>query len=183
MHPHLETVLFDETTILHRLDELGAQITKLYAGRELTVLLVLQGSLFFAADLLRRIDLPLQVTSLQVSSYHGGTVSAGEVTFHQPALPDLQGRHVLILDDILDTGLTLATLRRRLEVEVKPASIELCVLLEKRRSRVAGVKAAYAGFEIEDEFVVGYGLDYKGFYRNLRCIGTLSDNSLFHGEG
>ena len=91
MHPHLETVLFDETTILHRLDELGAQITKSYAGRELTVLLVLQGSLFFAADLLRRIDLPLQVTSLQVSSYHGGTVSAGEVTFHQPALPDLQG--------------------------------------------------------------------------------------------
>jgi hypoxanthine phosphoribosyltransferase len=105
------------------------------------------------------------------------------VTFHQPALPDLQGRHVLILDDILDTGLTLATLRRRLEVEVKPASIELCVLLEKRRSRVAGVRADYAGFEIEDEFVVGYGLDYKGFYRNLRCIGTLSDNSLFHGEG
>lgn len=182
MHPHLEKVLFDEPAIQRRLDELGDQITKAYAGRELTVLLVMEGALFFAADLLRRIQLPLQISSLNVSSYHGGTTSAGKVTFHQPALPNLQGRHVLIIDDILDTGLTLATIRQRLEIEVAPASIELCVLLEKRRSRPSGVRVEYVGFQIEDEFVVGYGLDYQGFYRNLNAIGTLPPSSLSHSE-
>lgn len=173
MHSHLDAILFHETTILSRLDEMGRQLSCDYAGRELTVLLILHGGVFFAADLLRRINLPLQLTSLSVSSYHGGTESAGAVTFHQSALPDLHGRHVLIVDDILDSGLTLDTIRCRLESECRPASIRLCVLLEKRRPRPVKVRPDYVGFQIEDEFVVGYGLDYQGHYRNLPLIGTL----------
>ena len=181
MHSHLDAILFHETTILSRLDELGRQLTVDYAGRDLTVLLVLHGSLFFAADLLRRINLPLQFTSLSVSSYHGGTESAGTVTFHQPALPDLRGRHVLIVDDILDTGLTLDSIRRRLEEECQPASTRLCVLLEKQRPRPVEVRPDYVGFRIEDAFVVGYGLDYQGHYRNLPLIGTLRKEFIVAG--
>ena len=181
MHSHLDAILFHETTILSRLDEVGRQLTCDYAGRELTVVLILHGGIFFAADLLRRINLPLQLTSLSVSSYHGGTESAGTVTFHQSALPDLQGRHVLIVDDILDTGLTLASIRRRIEEECRPASTKICVLLEKRRPRSVDVRPDYLGFQIEDEFVVGYGLDYQGHYRNLPLIGTLKKQFVVAG--
>jgi len=181
MHSHLDAILFHETTILSRLDEVGCQLTRDYAGRELTVILILHGGIFFAADLLRRINLPLQVTSLSVSSYHGGTQSSGTVTFHQSALPDVRGRHVLIVDDILDTGGTLATVRLRIEEECQPASIRLCVLLEKRRPRPAGIQADYVGFQIGDEFVVGYGLDYQGHYRNLPLIGTLKTEFIIAG--
>jgi hypoxanthine phosphoribosyltransferase len=173
MHSHLDSILFHETTILSRLDEIGRQVTRDFAGKELTVVLILHGGIFFAADLLRRINLPLQVASLSVASYHGGTASAGTVTFHQANLPDVRGRHVLIVDDILDTGLTLATIRRRIEEECGPASTRLCVLLEKRRPRPFEIRADYVGFQIDDEFVVGYGLDYEGHYRNLPLIGTL----------
>jgi hypoxanthine phosphoribosyltransferase len=181
MHSHLDTILFHETTILSRLDEVGRQLTHDYAGRELTVVLILHGGIFFAADLLRRINLPLQLTSLSVASYHGGTESTGTVTFHQSALPDVRGRHVLIVDDILDTGITLATIRRRIEEECDPASIRLCVLLEKRRSRPVEVRPDYVGFQIDDEFVVGYGLDYQGHYRNLPLIGTLKQEFIVAG--
>lgn len=181
MHSHLDAILFHETTILRRLDEVGRQLTSDYAGRELTVVLILHGGIFFAADLLRRINLPLQLTSLSVSSYHGGTESAGTVTFHQSALPDLRERHVLIVDDILDTGLTLASIRRRIEEECQPASTKICVLLEKRRPRPVDVRPDYVGFQIEDEFVVGYGLDYQGHYRNLPLIGTLKQQFIVAG--
>lgn len=181
MHSHLDSILFHETTILSRLDEVGRLLTRDYAGHDLTVVLVLHGGIFFAADLLRRINLPLQLTSLSVASYHGGTESAGTVTFHQSALPDVRGRHVLIVDDILDSGLTLATIRRRIETECQPASTRLCVLLEKRRSRPVEVRSDYVGFQIDDEFVVGYGLDYQGHYRNLPLIGTLKKEFIVAG--
>jgi hypoxanthine phosphoribosyltransferase len=175
MHSHLDTILFHETTILSRLDGVGRQLTHDYAGKEMTVILILHGGIFFAADLLRRINLPLQLASLSVASYHGGTSSAGTVTFHQTDLPDVRGRHVLIVDDILDSGLTLSTIRRRIEEEGRPASTRLCVLLVKRRPRPVDVQPDYVGFEIGDEFVVGYGLDYQGHYRNLPLIGTLKN--------
>jgi hypoxanthine phosphoribosyltransferase len=124
------------------------------------------------ADLLRRIPLPLKLDCLSVASYHGGTKSTGEVVFRQVALPDVQGRHILILDDILDSGLTLAAIRKKLE-EANPLSIRVCVLLEKRIVRAAHVDADYVGFQIANEFVVGYGLDYMERYRNLPCIGVL----------
>ena len=133
---------------------------------------MLNGSFMFMADLLRRIPLPLKLDCLSVASYHGGTKSTGEVVFRQVALPDVEGRHILILDDILDSGLTLNAIRRKLE-QANPLSIRVCVLLKKRVDRAAPVDADYVGFEIDNEFVVGYGLDYMERYRNLPCIGVL----------
>lgn len=168
----LERVLFDERTIRQRLDEIAAQITTDYQNRELTVLAVLNGSLIFAADLLRRIPLPLKLDCLSAASYHGGTATTGEVIFKQVALPDVAGRHLLILDDILDSGLTLAAIAEKLGA-AQPLSVKICVLLRKEKARLRQVEADYVGFEIEDEFVVGYGLDYLERYRNLPCVGVL----------
>ncbi len=172
MQDDLERVLFSEQTIMARLDEIAAEIVRDYRERELTVIAVLNGSLIFMADLLRRIPLPLKLDCLSVASYHGGTKSSGEVVFRQVALPDVTGRHILILDDILDSGLTLNAIRRKLE-EAKPLSVRVCVLLEKQIPRAAPVDADYIGFKIANEFVVGYGLDYMERYRNLPCIGVL----------
>jgi hypoxanthine phosphoribosyltransferase len=172
MQDDLDRVLFSEQTILARLDEIAAQITRDYRDRELTVIAVLNGSLIFMADLLRRIPLPLKLDCRSVASYHGGTKSTGEVVFRQVALPDVLDRHILILDDILDSGLTLNAIRRKLE-EANPRSVRVCVLLEKQIPRAAPVEADYIGFKIGGEFVVGYGLDYMERYRNLPCIGVL----------
>jgi len=168
----LERVLFDQPTISRRLDELAAQISKDYSQKELTVIAVLNGSLMFMADLLRRIPLPLTLDCLSVASYHGKAQTSGEVIFKQIALPDVQDRHILILDDILDSGHTLAAIREKLET-AQPRSIRVCVLLSKKKKRAREVDADYLGFEIEDEFVVGYGLDYDERYRNLPCVGVL----------
>jgi len=172
MQDDLERVLFSEEKILARLDEIAAEITADYRERELTVIAVLNGSLIFMADLLRRIPLPLKLDCLSVASYHGGIKSSGDVVFRQVSLPDVAGRHILILDDILDSGLTLNAIRRKLE-EANPRSIRVCVLLEKQIPRAAPIEADYVGFKIAGEFVVGYGLDYMERYRNLPCIGVL----------
>lgn len=172
MQQDLERILFDEQTILRRLDEIAAQIAADYGGRELTIIAVLNGSLIFMADLLRRIPLPLKLDCLSVASYHGGAMSTGKVLFNQIALPDLAGRHILIVDDILDSGMTLATIRGKLEME-RPRSVKICVLLRKLKARLREVEADYVGFDIGDEFVVGYGLDYRERYRNLPCVGVL----------
>ena len=172
MQDDLERILFDEATILARLDQIAERIVADYRDRELTVIAVLTGSLIFMADLLRRIPLPLKLDCLSVASYHGGTKSTGAVVFKQVMLPDVEGRHILILDDILDSGLTLNAIRQKLE-EAKPRSVRICVLLEKQIARAAPVQADYVGFQIGNEFVVGYGLDYMERYRNLPCIGVL----------
>lgn len=172
MQDDLECVLFDEGTILRRLDEIAAQISADYRERELTVIAILNGSIIFMADLLRRIPLPLKLDCLSVASYHGGVKTSGELVFRQVALPDIAGRHILILDDILDSGVTLAAVREKLQT-AGPLSIGVCVLLQKKKERLRPVDADYVGFEIEDEFVVGYGLDYMERYRNLPCIGVL----------
>jgi hypoxanthine phosphoribosyltransferase len=182
MQDDLERILFDESTILRRLDEIAAQISKDYSHKELTVIAVLNGSLMFMADLLRRIPLPLELDCLSVASYHGKAQTSGELIFKfttanpsfggQIALPDVQDRHVLILDDILDSGNTLAAIREKLET-ARPRSIKVCVLLRKKKQRLRKVDADYLGFEIEDEFVVGYGLDYDERYRNLPYVGVL----------
>ena len=172
MQDDLERVLFDEAAIHRRLDEIAAQISHNYRDRELTVIAVLNGSLMFMADLLRRIPLPLKLDCLSVASYHGHAQTTGEVIFKQVALPDVVDRHILILDDILDSGHTLAAIRDKLET-AKPRSVCVCVLLSKKKVRARAVQADYIGFEIEDEFVVGYGLDFMERYRNLPCIGVL----------
>ena len=173
----LDRVLFDEPSILRRLDELAAAITAEYQGRDLTVIAVLNGSLIFASDLLRRIPLPLKLDCLSVASYHGGTKTTGEVMFKQVALPPIAGRHILILDDILDSGVTLATIRKKLARE-RPLSVKICVLLRKLKARRRPVEADHVGFNIGDEFVVGYGLDYMERYRNLPCIGVLRKDKI-----
>lgn len=172
MRSDLARVLYDEPAIFARLDALAAEITRDYEGRELTVVAVLNGSFMFLADLLRRMPLPLRVDCLRVASYHGGVESSGQVTFEAGTLPDVRGRHVLILDDILDSGRTLDAIQSRLASE-GPLSLRTCVLLRKQRQRARPVDADYVGFDIADEFVVGYGLDFQEKYRNLRCLGVL----------
>jgi hypoxanthine phosphoribosyltransferase len=180
MQADLDRILFDEATIHRRLDELAARISHDYRDRELTVIAVLNGSVILVADLLRRIPLPLKFDCLSVASYHGGTKPAGEPVFRQESLPDVTGRHVLILDDILDSGGTLASIRERLET-AGPLSVRICVLLEKKKIRTREVEPDYVGFEIADEFVVGYGLDYMERYRNLPCIGVLRKELILDG--
>jgi hypoxanthine phosphoribosyltransferase len=177
----LERVLFDEPAIHRRLDDIAAQISNDYRERELTVIAVLHGSLMFVADLLRRIPLPLKLECLSVASYHGKAQTSGEVVFNEIALPNLADRDILILDDILDSGHTVAAVHERLET-AKPHSIRVCVLLRKKKRRARQVDTDYVGFEIEDEFVVGYGLDFRGRYRNLPYIGVLRKELLAQTE-
>jgi hypoxanthine phosphoribosyltransferase len=173
MQRDLKRVLYRQEEIVARLDQLAAQITEDYRGKDLTVLAILNGSLIFLADLLRRIPLPLELDCLRVKSYHGGSVSTGCVEFDHAALPQMHGRHVLLLDDILDSGNTLAAIIEAIHVEAGPLSLKSCVLLRKMKKRSRAIEADYVGFDIEDEFVVGYGLDYRERYRNLPLIGVL----------
>ena len=173
----IERVLFNGPAIHKRLDEMAAQITADYSDRELMVIAILTGSLMFMSDLLRRIPLPFKLDCLSVVSYHGKTLPSGDVIFKRLAVPDAGGRDVLILDDILDTGQTLAAVRKELDT-AKPRSIRICVLLSKRKRRARDVDADYIGFEIDDDFVVGYGLDFMERYRNLPYVGVLRKDLL-----
>ena len=170
-------ILFHESTILSRLDGLAGQITEDYRGKDLTVIAVLNGSFIFMADLLRRIPLPLQVDTLSVSSYHG-TKTTGNVVFRQTQIADVSGRHVLLIDDILDSGLTLRAVRERVERESRAASVRSCALLRKAVARPRTADADYVAFDIPDVFVVGYGLDYNERYRNLPFVGVLTDEAI-----
>jgi hypoxanthine phosphoribosyltransferase len=182
MQSDIERVLFDEPAIHKRLDEMAAQITADYRERQLTVIAVLTGSLMFLSDLLRRIPLPLRLDCLSVVSYHGKPQTSGQVIFKDVDLPDVTDQDVLILDDILDTGHTLAAVREKLQT-AEARSVRVCVLLSKRKQRARDVDADYVGFEIEDEFVVGYGLDFMERYRNLPYIGALRKKLLDQSNG
>ncbi len=175
----IEKVLFHESTILSRLDELAHEITTDYRGKDLTVIAILNGSFVFMADLLRRVPLPLQVECLSVSSYHG-TRTTGQVNFRQTTLADFRNRHVLLLDDILDSGHTLHAIGTRLS-EGGALSLRTCVLLRKRVEREREVDADYVAFDIPNEFVVGYGLDYNENYRNLPFVGVLNEAAIQRG--
>lgn len=168
----VERVLIDEKVIEKRLDAMAAEIDREFPAGPIVAIVLLKGAFVFAADLLRRIPRPLEIECLNVASYHGGTESSGVVKFLDHCLPDVRGRHVLLLDDILDTGRTLKAVSDRLLLEGCVA-VHTGVLLAKDRPREEDVQADYVGFEIGDEFVVGYGLDYKGRYRNLPFVGVL----------
>jgi hypoxanthine phosphoribosyltransferase len=168
----LKRVLLHEQTLQQRVREMGAEIERDHPSQILTVVALMDGALFFVADLLRQLQLPVRIITLAASSYHGGTVSSGQVQLRWPEHLDLTGAHVLVLDDILDTGHTLMAVRERLMQE-EVASLRVAVLLKKRGTQVKEVHADYIGFDIEDEFVVGYGMDYEGRFRNLPCIGIL----------
>lgn len=162
----------DEQKLQARIRELGAQITRDYQGKELTLICVLKGSVFFTTDLARAIDLPLTLEFLGVSSYQGGTETTGEVRITTDVSKPMAGKHLLIIEDIIDTGLTMSFLLENLKAR-HPASVKVCTLLEKPARARTKVDIDYKGFVIEDKFVVGYGLDYAEKYRNLPFIGVM----------
>jgi len=168
----LEEVLLTEEQIQHRLDELAAEIQRDYANRDLTVVGVLTGSVMFIADLLRRLPMQLRLDYIGVSSYHGKTCSSGELVVTKVLKLGVRNRDVLVVDDILDTGLTLVKVREMI-VKLQPRSLRFCTLLEKDVPHREDFRADYVGFRIPNKFVVGYGLDYQERYRNLPCVGTL----------
>jgi hypoxanthine phosphoribosyltransferase len=174
MHEDIEKVLIAEEVIEKRLDIIAERIRADFADEpSLQVVAILKGALVFMADLLRRVPLRLEIECLNVASYHGGTESSGQVDFLDQKLPDVKGRWVLLIDDILDTGRTLDAVSAKLR-EMGAREVKTCVLLTKDKKRAAEVEADYSAFEIADEFVVGYGLDYDGKYRNLPYVGVLS---------
>ena len=163
-------VLLTEEAIRERVSELGAQITAEYAGKELVLIVVLKGSILFASDLSRQIDLPLCLEFMGLSSYGESTATSGVVRVTLDLSKPIEGKHVLIVEDIVDTGLTMRYLLDNIQTR-RPASLRVCTLLHKpARTRVA-VPIDYTGFVIDDHFVVGYGLDYRQLFRNLRYIG------------
>ena len=169
----LGEILLTEAQIQARVAELGAQISTDYAGRRLTLVSVLKGSLPFMADLMRSITLPLRIDLMEVSSYGGATTeSSGLVRILKDLSASIEGEEVLICEDIIDTGLTLNYLIRYLGGK-KPASLRICTLLDKPARRLVEIPVDYTGFTIPDQFVVGYGLDYGELYRNLRFVGVL----------
>jgi hypoxanthine phosphoribosyltransferase len=166
-------ILLTEEQIQARVGELGAAITADHAGRPLTLVSVLKGSLPFMADLMRSIDLPVRIDLMEVSSYGGATTeSSGLVRILKDLSSSIEGEDVLIVEDIIDTGLTLNYLIRYLRGK-KPASLRICTLLDKPARRLVEIEVDYTGFTIPDQFVVGYGLDYGELYRNLRFVGVL----------
>ncbi len=171
-HPDLDRVLFSEEDIRTRVAELGAQITEDYAGKSIVVISVLRGAAIFMADLVREIHLPVEMDYMAISSYGNGMKSSGVVRILKDLTSQIEGRHVLIAEDILDSGLTLRYLMKNLESR-EPASIEVATLLRKDTPNQANINCKYIGFECPDEFIVGYGLDYEERYRNLACIGVL----------
>ena len=169
---NIEKVLLTKEQLEQRIKELGAEITRDYQGKELVLAAVLRGSYVFMADLTRAIDLPLTVDFMAVSSYGAGTVSSGQVEIKKDLSDPIEGKNLLIIEDILDSGNTLYYLMDVLSAR-HPASIRICTLLDKPERRVKPIKADYSGFVIPDAFVVGYGLDYAEKYRNLPYVGVL----------
>ena len=167
------STLIDEPTIQTRIRELGAEITRDYRGKPLTLVAILKGSVFFVADLARAIDLPLTVEFLGVSSYVGGTETTGEVRITMDVSKPMAGKDLLVVEDIVDTGLTMNFLLDNLRAR-RPASVRACALLEKPSRARIKANLDYKGFVIDDVFVVGYGLDYGEKYRNLPFIGVLN---------
>ena len=165
-------VLVGATELRARVAELGQEISADYAGRELLLVGVLKGAVFFMADLMRSITVPCEIDFMAISSYGASTDSSGVVRILKDLDINIEGRHVLVVEDIIDSGLTLSYLLRNLESR-GPATIEICALLTKPARREIDVPVRYVGFEIPDRFVIGYGLDFAERYRNLPYVGVL----------
>ena len=172
MMPDVKEVLISSEEIEDKVREIGARITEDYGGERLLLIGILRGAVVVMSDLMRNIDLQCELDFMDISSYVSGTSSSGVVRILKDLEEDITDRHVLIVEDIIDTGLTLSYLLRSLQAR-KPASLEICALLSKPSRRRAELDVRYLGFEVPDEFVVGYGLDYAGAYRNLPDICVL----------
>jgi hypoxanthine phosphoribosyltransferase len=172
IHDDVEETLLDAGTVARRVGELGAQLTADYADRDPVLVSVLKGSLVFLADLIRAMEMPVSIDLMEVSSYGAGTETSGQVRILKDLSKPIEGRHVIVVEDIIDTGLTLNYLLKYL-ADKAPASIGIVCLLDKPARRLAEIPIDYRGFTIPDRFVVGYGLDYDERYRNLPYIGVL----------
>ena len=178
-HPDLEEVLYTAPRIQAKVSEMGTEILKDYAHRRPLMVGVLNGCFPFMADLVRAMDTQLEVDFMSVSSYGGGAQSSGVVRILKDLNQTIQNRHVLLVEDIIDTGLSARYLLDNLLTR-RPVSIEFCALLDKREARAEEVPLRYVGFECPNRYLVGYGLDWKGLYRNLPYIGVLKDE-IFQG--
>lgn len=172
MMQDIERVMISEEELRRRIRELGKQITEDYAGKVPVFVGVLRGVIIFFADMIRTVELPCELDLISVSSYGSGTVTSGEVVLKKDVSLDLEGRDVIILEDIIDTGLTLRWTVDHL-LKKHPASLKICALLDKPERREVEICADYIGFTIPNEFVVGFGLDYDDRYRNLPFVGVL----------
>ena len=170
-------VLIDRETLAGRVAELGAEVSADYEGRDLLLIGVLKGAVFFMADLMRHLTVPCEVDFMAISSYGDATDSSGIVRILKDLDINIEGRHVLVVEDIIDSGLTLSYLIRNLESR-EPATLEVCALLTKPSRREIDVPVRYVGFEIPNKFVVGYGLDFAERYRNLPYVGVLDEHLL-----
>lgn len=171
MHRDIQEIIINQDEIARRVEELAGQITRDFTGKPLTIICLSNGAIIFAADLIRHISIPIQLDSISVSSYRG-TESTGQVKLDKGLKLCVKGRNVLIVDDILDTGLTLSKVKDEVK-KADPEKIFTCVLLNKPARREVDIEADYCGFQIEDHFVVGYGLDFNEAYRNLPYIAIL----------
>lgn len=172
IHPDLESVLVTEAQIKRRIKSLGRELREVYGNEEFTVISIINGAILFTADLLREIENPVRLDCIRISSYRNETRSVGKPQLFHSLTLDVSNRHVLLIDDILDTGKTLAMVVGMIQ-KLKPASVKTCVLLDKQGRREVEFEADFVGFRIPDKFVVGYGLDFAERYRNLPCIGVL----------
>jgi hypoxanthine phosphoribosyltransferase len=172
MDPDVEEILLSGEQVQARVAELGAQLAADYAGRDPVLVSVLKGSIIFLADLVRAMPIPLSIDLMEVSSYGASTESSGQVRILKDLSTSIAGRDVIVVEDIIDTGLTLNYLLRYLN-DKGPSSIRICCLLDKPARRLAEIEIDYRGFTIPDRFVIGYGLDYGERYRNLPYIGVL----------
>ena len=170
--PDVKEVLISSSEIQEKVRKLGETITRDYRGERPLLVGVLRGAVIVLGDLMRNVDLPCEIDFMDISSYGTGTSSSGVVRILKDLEEDITGRHVLVVEDIVDTGLTLSYLLRSLQAR-KPASLEICALLTKPSRRRVELSVRYLGFEVPDEFVVGYGLDFAGAYRNLPDICVL----------
>ena len=172
MKNDIKSVLYSEELLASKVAEIGAQITKDYMGKELLVIGVLKGANIFLSDLVRKIDIPVQLDFIAASSYGSSTESSGVVRILKDLDYSIEGKNVLIVEDIIDSGLTLHYLLDNFKTR-NPESLAVCTLLDKPERRKVDIKVDYAGFDIPDEFIVGYGIDYAEKYRNLPYIATL----------
>ena len=173
-------ILIDEETLAARVAELGAEVSADYQGQDLLLIGVLKGAVFFMADLMRHLTVPCEVDFMAISSYGDSTDSSGIVRILKDLDINIEGRHVLVVEDIIDSGLTLSYLMRNLESR-EPATLEVCALLTKPARREIDVPVRYVGFEIPNKFVVGYGLDFAERYRNLPYVAVLSHELIPQG--
>lgn len=174
MKSDIKKILIDEETLKAKVKELGEKITKDYKDKDLLLICVLKGAVVFVSDLMKTIELPLNIDFMAISSYGSGTKSSGVVRILKDLESSIEGRDVLIVEDIIDSGLTLSYLVECLKAR-NPKSIEICTILDKPERRTADLYIKYTGFKVPDEFVVGYGLDYAEKYRNLPYIAVLKE--------